>query len=279
MTLLVDYAWAKPTPAAIKAAGYSGAMRYLSPDPSKNLTASERDGLLNAGLGIGLVWESIASRAGQGSKAGAQDAVAAEAQAKALGLPANVPIFYAVDFDASPGIVAPYFAGVTSVATRPVGVYGSLRVVEGTNVPWKWQAAAWSAGKVSSQAHLYQRLTATVPHPIPSTDENIVIRPFPMWTKTPPTPRKPSKPGSWPTYPLAASQWYGVNDGTLNSHSGARVSDQPYVKLIQGRVRATQDGSFGPTTQALVRGYQGSHGLATDGKVGPITWTTMRALA
>lgn len=206
-TLLVDYAWQVPSVAAIKAAGYQGVMRYLSPDVSKNLTAGERDALHKAGLSIGLVWESTANRAGQGHQAGANDAAEAEAQAKALGYPASCPLFFAVDFDASPFDVAPYFQGVRSVATGAIGIYGSARVVEGVPVKWKWQACAWSAGRVSNQAHLYQRLAVTTAHPLPGTDENVVLRPFPLWTAAKPATAStasadPSTPGQ-PAAPAA----------------------------------------------------------------------------
>ena len=165
MTLILDYSFARPNPAAMKAAGYSGVMRYLSYDSTKNLSKTEAIGLHAAGLDIGLVWETTATRAGEGSIAGAVDAIAAEAQATALGYPADAVIFYGVDYDAAPQAVAPYFAGVKSKARRPVGVYGSKRVVEGVAAPWKWQACAWSAGLVSTQAHLYQRLHATARAP------------------------------------------------------------------------------------------------------------------
>lgn len=194
--LLLDYAWQVPSPAAIVAAGYQGVMRYLSPDVSKNLSAGERDALHKAGLSIGLVWEGAATRAGQGHAAGVADATQAEAQATALGFPAPCPIFFAVDYDTTPAAVAPYFAGVVSVATGAVGVYGSARVIEGTAVAYKWQSCAWSAGAVSRQAHLYQRLAATISHPLPGTDENVVLSPFPLWTNKPaaqPAP-KPAPP-------------------------------------------------------------------------------------
>ena len=58
----------------IKAAGYSGALRYLSNDPTKDLTKDEAEALQAVGLSVGLVWETTARRATAGRKAGASDA-------------------------------------------------------------------------------------------------------------------------------------------------------------------------------------------------------------
>lgn len=182
MTLLVDYSKQIPPAPTIGAAGYSGALRYLSLDPAKNLTPAERDALLTAGLAIGLVWETTTGRAGAGVAAGVADARAAEAQARALGYPQGAPIFYAVDSGAlTAAAVTLYFQGVMSVATFPVGVYGSASIVEGVPAPWKWQTSAWSNGVISPQAHLYQRVAPTVTNPIPGTDENVVLHPLPLW--------------------------------------------------------------------------------------------------
>lgn len=180
MSALIDYAWQKPSPAQIAAAGYTGVLRYLSFDASKNLSPAERDGLLAAGLAIGLVWETTATRAGQGYSAGQQDVQAAEAQANALGYPAGCPIFYAVDYAAAPAAVVPYFQGVQGLASHPVGVYGSASVIEAVPATWKWQTVAWSGGRVSSQAHIYQTLDAT----LPGCDHNRVLQPVPLWTST-----------------------------------------------------------------------------------------------
>lgn len=247
-TLLVDYSMAKPSAATIKAAGYAGAMRYLSTDPSKNLTPAERDALLNAGLSIGLVWETYATRAGAGAAAGAADAKAAEAQAKALGLPAGLPIFYAVDFGANPAAVKPYFLGVKSAAARPVGIYGSISVVDtaltGGWATYGWQTVAWSAGKVSTIAHLYQRLKATVAHPIPGTDENIVLRPFPMWTKAAPVPPKPPVPPA-PKPPVPPAPKPPVPPAPKPPVSPYSVAT---VKAWQSLMRVTADGKWGSGT-------------------------------
>ena len=43
------------------------------------------------------------------------------------------------------------------------------------------------------------------------------------------------------------------------------------VRLVQGRLNVTVDGSFGSRTDAAVRAFQSSNGLRSDGIVGPLT--------
>src|SRR5437660_2904824 len=93
----IDYGWQHPSPQAIKQAGYEGVIRYLSHDPSKDLSGAERDALRAQGLSIALVWETTATRASEGFQAGVQDAHDAETQAAALGYPQICVLFYAVD--------------------------------------------------------------------------------------------------------------------------------------------------------------------------------------
>ena len=59
-----DFSYARPVPAAIKAAGYVGVWRYLSGGtPGKDITFAEFESYLNTGLGVGLVWETSAQAA------------------------------------------------------------------------------------------------------------------------------------------------------------------------------------------------------------------------
>ena len=186
--LAIDYSWTHPDPGAIKRAGYSGVLRYLSPDKTKNATIAEVESLHRAGLWVGLVWEGAPSRAAHGELAGRADCRTAEKQASRLGYPEACPIFYAVDFDGTPLEVRPYFTGVTHRHTHPVGVYGSLRVVESLVkngvVGYGWQTVAWSGGGLSPHAHLYQRARPT--HPVTGAqgayDEDVVMHPFPVWS-------------------------------------------------------------------------------------------------
>ena len=80
MAQVVDYSFARPDPNLIAQAGFVGAIRYLSGGRNaKDITRSERDLLHAAGIPLGLVWETTASRAGEGVEAGRLDAERASA--------------------------------------------------------------------------------------------------------------------------------------------------------------------------------------------------------
>ncbi len=160
----VDYAFGRPSTAALKAAGVRFVCRYLSHSPSKNLTASEARTLSDAGLWIVVVWETTAKRALDGRAAGVADATAARAQAGSCGMPADRPVYFAVDWDASSGqqsAINAYLDGAASVLGRGgVGLYAGYgpvkRALDGGHVPWAWQTYAWSGGRWDRRAQLQQ---------------------------------------------------------------------------------------------------------------------------
>lgn len=167
MTYGVDYPWSKPAPAALRDAGVTFAMRYLSKDPGKNLTLAEANALAAAGIWCGVVWETTAGRALAGRAAGADDAREALRQATACGMPGTRPIYFAVDTDTTWSQVQPYFQGVRDVLPlAQVGVYGGIRIVQGAAdsglVTWYWQAEAWSGGRWEPRAHIRQAGTARI---------------------------------------------------------------------------------------------------------------------
>jgi hypothetical protein len=185
MTLAVDYSFNHPPVGSIRAAGYAGVIRYLSPDTTKstkNLTPVERDALHGAGLWILLVWEAWSGRALSGAPAGDADGLKAAEQATALGYPASCPIFWAVDFQVTPAQMPTVKAYGQAFERHWLGgPYGSKLMVESVTSPWRWQAAAWSGAQVSLQAALYQRLKPTRPL-LGSFDENVVLKPdLPVW--------------------------------------------------------------------------------------------------
>lgn len=210
MAQYADYSLWRPSMAQLKALGVEGVCRYISDrdltdstTPAKNITPTEAKTLLDAGFGIVLVWETSASRAGEGAAAGAADVKAAEAQAAKLGYPATAPIFYAVDYDATVTQVKPYLDAVVANATRKasLGVYGSFKIIEAYVAPGKfiygWQTRAWSAGNISPKAHLYQRVFEQ------NYDLNDVRRPIPTaWKKAAPPPPPPPPPPE-PVVPIS----------------------------------------------------------------------------
>jgi hypothetical protein len=159
-----DWGWGRLRARRLRAAGFRLACRYLSHDLSKNINRAEAAELLKAGEDIVVVWESTAGRATQGLTPGRDDALAAVKQMRALKAPKGMAVYFAVDGDFAPAAVRQYARGFRKVchaAGFRVGGYGSLRVIndlihEGL-VDVAWQTVAWSFGKLSRHADLYQR--------------------------------------------------------------------------------------------------------------------------
>jgi hypothetical protein len=160
----IDYAFGRPSMAALKSAGIKFVCRYLSHSPSKNLTSAEARKLTDAGIWIVVVWETTAKRALDGHAAGAADARDARAQARDCGMPDDRPVYFAVDWDASSGqqgTINSYLDGAASVLGRDqVGIYGGYgpvkRALDGGHATWAWQTYAWSGGRWDSRAQLQQ---------------------------------------------------------------------------------------------------------------------------
>jgi peptidoglycan hydrolase-like protein with peptidoglycan-binding domain len=160
----IDYAWQKrPNFKTLRRLGFSFICRYLSHDPSKNITKDEADAARAAGLSVVLVWETTASRALANRAAGILDATEALKQATAIGFPSTRPIYFAVDFDTngSPSWITEYFKGVQSVmGKKRTGMYGGIEAIKyGFDkglISYGWQTYAWSGGKWDKRAQLRQ---------------------------------------------------------------------------------------------------------------------------
>jgi hypothetical protein len=147
----LDYSWSHVPPAAVKAAGFGFAARYLSHDATKNLTRTEADALLAAGVAIVVVWENTAQGALRGHAGGVADALAADAQARACGLPGAF-IYFAADWDATGGdqiAINAYLDGAASVISRArTGLYGGfwpcMRARAAGKASKFWGTLAWS---------------------------------------------------------------------------------------------------------------------------------------
>ena len=160
----IDYAWGRPSTGSLHAGGFQFAARYLSSDPSKNLSHAEASTLRGAGIDVATVWEDNADAALGGFGRGAADAHAAAAQADACGQPPGRPIYFAVDFDASSsdqGAIDSYFDGVASVLGRArTGAYADYYVLDklfnAGKIRYGWQTESWSDGRWEGRAQLRQ---------------------------------------------------------------------------------------------------------------------------
>lgn len=198
----VDYAWGYKAgvPAELKAAGVKFVCRYLStPGNTKNITREERFALSRAGLQIVTVFETTAGRALSSRAGGIADARSAQTQLTGLAAPVGAPVYFAVDFDATPEqqtAINAYLIGAASVLGKNrVGIYGGYypvkRALDAGVCRYAWQTYAWSGGQWDPRAHLQQyrngmRLAGM------SVDYNRATRTnFGQWfaTPTPPTPR------------------------------------------------------------------------------------------
>lgn len=160
----VDYAWSHPSPASLKTFGATFACRYLATDKTKSLTKAEATALAAVGIWSVVVWESTANRMLGGNAAGVADAKAAQAQATAAGQPADRPIYFAADWDATEAQqtqINAYLDGAASILGRArVGIYGGYypvkRALDAGKAVWAWQTIAWSGGQWDSRVHIRQ---------------------------------------------------------------------------------------------------------------------------
>lgn len=161
----VDYSTGRPNLDQLWTAGKRFVCRYLAylPNP-KVLTGTELYALHNKGFGVVLNWEQASGDMAYGFSRGQTHAREAFRQAQALNAPGAIPVYFSCDFDvtssATMTAVRDYLAGAVTVLGRNrVGVYGEYDVIEtmvGDVCDWGWQTYAWSGGRVSGKAHIYQ---------------------------------------------------------------------------------------------------------------------------
>ena len=184
MAEVLDYSSGHPAPAAVLAAGYGGVVRYAGTQGrGKNLTRAEAQAMLAAGVPIGLVYEAGAGWMLGGTEVGAGAARAVLADANQCGVGVRA-VYFAADFDvtstAQMVAVERCLDGAAQVLGRGrVGVYGEADVIDAClgsrHATWGWQTRAWSAGRVSSRAHLLQQVGYVYPGGV-QCDRNTVLR-------------------------------------------------------------------------------------------------------
>lgn len=192
MATILDFGFGPPAPEAIKAAGHSGAICYISRSrPGAGFTAkpiqkSFVDKCLSLGLQIGFVFQYGKKETAdwrRGYEGGRADAIEAQRTAESLGFPEAV-IYTSIDDDANrsqwDNQCGPYIQGFNSViGVGRTGVYGHDEVCEwaiqsqligrsqDNGRYYAWQTKAWSEGTITPGIALYQRIVDTESSPGP----------------------------------------------------------------------------------------------------------------
>jgi hypothetical protein len=169
--------------------GYDFALRYYSHNAAKNLSLGEARALSEAGLRIGVVWETSGTRANFFNRAqGLADGAAAFLMAKeVIRQPYGSAIYFAVDYDATQadidGVISNYFTGVHAALyvgaegqpSYRVGVYGSglccASLVERgmASLSWLSQSTGFAGSKQYAAQRRYD-LIQMLPARIPGAD-------------------------------------------------------------------------------------------------------------
>jgi len=167
----LDQSWSFADPATCARLGIKLVSMYLSHDESKNSTPFRVKAYHRAGIAVQHNWESTARRALEGFDAGVADGEVARAQLNSIiaGVgyrPHNkLAIAFSVDVDTTPADyphIDAYFHGVRTAlqGVYLTGAYGEADVIEHLHTTgltdMEWQTIAWSNGRVSPEADLYQ---------------------------------------------------------------------------------------------------------------------------
>ena len=160
------------TAQALHSAGISVIARYLIPEKYYNhISKTEAQDITDNNIRIASVHETTGTTPKGGYANGVKDATEALECAINIGMPQGAAIYFAVDYQPVTTQdfynISNYFIGVASVITTyKIGVYGCFDVIEWLarqNIcKCYWQCMAWSFGKISDHATMYQKTSGRV---------------------------------------------------------------------------------------------------------------------
>lgn len=275
----VDFSYDKPGATALKAAGFSFVVGYVSPSSGKNLTKAQIHNYHSAHLNVGIVYEDHGT---EPLHPGLAPGIVrlGNSQMDALGAPLTTTMYCAMDRQVAGSATAAFFREAARLSKRPIGVYGSFAVVKylmsNRILKYGWQTYAWSGGNLYGAAQVYQY--SNNHHVAGGTvDYNYQEHSdagFWLWSPTPVVHPPVTVPVGTHKYPLLP------RSGILKYSSHPRFS--AYAKSVQRKLSVNgyhpgvADGLYGAHSVSAVRAFQHAHGLAADGVVGPKTDAALR---
>jgi len=160
----VDYSFTRPSPTALRSMAKWFAASYAGPGFGKFFTKAEINALHSLDIAVVILAERFGDSALDGYGEGQAQAREADTMSFSWGLPADRPIYFAVDFDMQVSDrpdVRSFLDGCASIIGRDrVGVYGGIRTTEwaanNRYASWFYQTYAWSGTDLGPAAHLYQ---------------------------------------------------------------------------------------------------------------------------
>lgn len=167
---LADYSSAPIAAKDLKAAGFQGAVRYVSPAreawmKGKPLSKSEVEDFKKHGLELVSVWQHLKEDWRGGFKSGAENAKKALEMHKKLGAPNNAVIYFAIDSNPTlnewNGIIINYIKGILSVLPKhQLGLYCNTKChawAKEDGVEHYWWKHNWGSNPNSTAVpHIHQ---------------------------------------------------------------------------------------------------------------------------
>lgn len=165
---VVDFAFERPSVAALKAAGVTGVLRYVCEDASKMMTTTEARSYVSEKIAYGLVYEDATNDFSEGANMGVAKAKIAAPLLSALAFESGRPVYCAVDYDIPEALYQITWEGIHAFCvslSRPDACYGPrpfLQYLEQVHgVGWLWEVASsdWNGdGPEPKQKRLQQNV-------------------------------------------------------------------------------------------------------------------------